>query len=98
MFVCDHLCITVLQSLSPLICSDTSSLSLSECRSVTALFVLLESLQNGVPSKGPFVCRFDYERAISPPGADGAHPQVTAGVCGCIFVCVCVSESEIMGL
>lgn len=65
------------------------SLSLSECRSVTALFVLLESLQNGVPSKGPFVCRFDYERAISPPGADGAHPQVTAGVCGCIFVCVC---------
>ena len=69
---------------------------LSKCLSVTALFVLLESLQNGVPSKGPFVCRFDYERAISPPGADGVHPQVTAGVWMhiCVYVCVCVWERE----
>lgn len=46
------------------------------------LFVLLESLQRAVPSGGPFVCRFDYERTISSGGGTGGkRRRLTAGVC-----------------
>lgn len=63
------------------------SLTLCKCVSVTAVGVLVESLQNGVPSRGPFVCCFDYEQAISPRGWMASTLGLQQ-VRGCIFVCV----------
>lgn len=63
------------------------SLTLCKCVSVTAVGVLVESLQNGVPSRGPFVCCFDYEQAISPRGWLASTLGLQK-VRGCIFVCV----------
>ncbi len=89
-FVCVHLCIPkpLCSSRFHLWFAPTHPTPLSKCLSVTALFVLLESLQNGVPSRGPFVCRFDYERAISPRGRIVSSPRLQQ-VCAYIFVCVC---------